>query len=568
MRKAIIGLFLVVTGVLSAKTMAAPRFAAGPGFLSYPVCSRAGDPSSAAPGFCSFDWDESGNIYVAANNRYLIRNPQWSPQTLFDYGSLPYTFPSFVKAHGDQLYFGESGNFNSVMEIPQTGGTAFTLFTLAGTYDCDFNGQSQLIISANPGWAGSKIYAWWSGLTAPRLLADLQDPSGPVAVDRDDALYYGYGSADYPPAASDVVFYTATQVADAIQSGTPLSPSDGAVFAVMTGAASFAFDRDTPAQNLFVSSGAGIISRVSGPENLRPFARGSSPFTMRFQAGTGDYAAFIPGGGRLFVLGTDWADYASAIFAVEPCPQNFILDSGDYRADGASAFAVFRPAQGLWAIKDFTRRYFGSPGDLPVSGDWAGDGTALPAIFRPARGLWAIAGGTRFYFGKKGDIPLPRDYAEDGVTVAAVFSPGAGLWAERNITRFYFGEEGDFPLPEDYSGDGTTDPAIFRPATGLWSVRGITRFYFGESGDLPVPGDYDGVPGWEAAIYRPATGFWSVQNMTAFYYGEAGDWPVPADYDGNGSADAAVFRPSNGLWAVRDLTRIYFGSRLDCPASR
>ena len=80
----------------------------------------------------------------------------------------------------------------------------------------------------------------------------------------------------------------------------------------------------------------------------------------------------------------------------------------DFDGDGTGDIAIFRESSGLWAIRNLSRFYFGTTGDLPKPSDWEGDGTDLPTIFRSSSGLWAIRGVTRAYFGGINDIPVTR----------------------------------------------------------------------------------------------------------------------------------------------------------------
>ena len=123
--------------------------------------------------------------------------------------------------------------------------------------------------------------------------------------------------------------------------------------------------------------------------------------------------------------------------------------------------------------------------------DFDGDGTDDIGIFRPNNGLWAVKGITRAYFGAQSDIPVPGDYHGDHTTRAAmtVFRPNTGLWAVRGLTRLYFGSSQDIPVPGNYTGSlpaRNTDMAVFNNSVGLWAIRGFTRCYFGESGDEPL----------------------------------------------------------------------------------
>jgi len=81
--------------------------------------------------------------------------------------------------------------------------------------------------------------------------------------------------------------------------------------------------------------------------------------------------------------------------------------AADFNGDGTNDIGIFRPASGLWAIRNITRAYFGSSVDTPLPGDYNGNGKSEIAIFRDASGLWAIRNLTRIYFGGSGDDPLP-----------------------------------------------------------------------------------------------------------------------------------------------------------------
>ena len=546
MRKMFAMLVLIGAMMIVSRAGAAPTFSAGPGYVSYPLISVTGDPGAYSPGIQAFDYDGEGNLYIFSRNQ-IIKNSDGTPEVLFNYPTTVTVYGSFVRVWGDTVYFGESSN-GSVRSVPAEGGASSRLFSipdykgipaslrsgldfdLAGNFDCGFNSQSQMFLSANPGGfaAGENKIYYWDGQTDPVIVADMGKYSGPLAFDRNDDLYYGF--TGYPAGPENVVYFSAARVADAISSGVPLSSDDWAIYASGVDACSgLAFDQNTPVQNIYTSSSLGTVTGIPGPRNINKFGSGSSPSILRFLPRENDYRAFRPDGGRLSILGTDWLDYSSTIFAVEPCPQNFIVGGGDYGISGRSEIAVFRPSSGLWAIRGVSRLYFGAAGDLPVSGDYNGDGLAVPAIFRSVTGLWAARGISRCYFGSKGDFPVPADY-EGGFQNLAIFRPSTGLWAIRDVTRFYFGGAGDLPISGDYNGDGTVDPGIYRPSSGLWAIRDMTRLYFGSV--------------------------------------DKGDSPLPLDVDGDGTIEPGIFRPDTGLWAIRGVTRVYFGTEGDFPASR
>ncbi|MEA1927017.1 MAG: hypothetical protein U9N73_02330 [Candidatus Auribacterota bacterium] len=565
MKKVMAILVLIGAMTLVSQAGAAPSFTGTPGYMVRPIVTIPGDSSTWTSGIQSIDGDENGSVYLFGQNQYILKKePGSSATVLYDYGSS--VFGSFVKLQGETLYFGESTT-GSIKSIPAAGGTADNLFTLANSYDCAFNSQSMMALSANPSWSGNMLYVWWHGMTDPQVIANVGDNSGPIAFDNNDNLYYGR-STTYPPGPEDIVYFTAAQVANAISTGTPLTSSDWAVYAAGVNApGGMTFDQNAPVPDLFsTSSGLGTLSRITAAAT-RQMGTGTYPSSPRF-LGAGSLRSFLNSECALVVNCTDYNNsYDSTIYAIRSCPQNFIIGSGDYSITGASDIAVFRPDSGLWAIRDVTRTYFGAEDDLPVAGDYDGDGTSDPSIYRPDSGLWATRDITRVYFGSDQDIPLPRDYDADGTADPAIFRPTSGLWAIRGVTRAYFGADGDFPVP-DYTGDGAL--VIFRPSTGLWAVRDLTRFYFGASGDLPVPGDYDGDGSTDAGVYRPASGLWAIRGVTRIYFGSGEDWdvPVPLDYQGSGTTALAIYRPSAGLWAIRGVTRVYFGSEGDFPATR
>jgi hypothetical protein len=262
--------------------------------------------------------------------------------------------------------------------------------------------------------------------------------------------------------------------------------------------------------------------------------------------------------------GSGQEDTIRAIWSDPP----LVIPSADYDGDGTGDPAIFRPANGLWAVRSVTRVYYGRDDDRPVPGDYNGDGTTGIGIFRGETGLWAIRGWSRFYFGSTVDLPVPGDYDGNSLCDPAVFRDYSGLWAVRGITRRYFGATGDIPVPGDYSGDGTSGIGIFRRMNGLWALRGISRIYFGGTADTPAGHDYngDGIP--DPAVFRSATGLWASRGISRFYFGGENDEPIPGNYNGAGVDEAAVFRPANGLWAVRPLSRFYYGRNEDIPVVR
>ncbi len=97
---------------------------------------------------------------------------------------------------------------------------------------------------------------------------------------------------------------------------------------------------------------------------------------------------------------------SSAVLVILAALTVISAPAADFTGDGRDNIAIFRPSSGLWAVRGYTRAYFGTAGDIPAPGKWDQGARDQIAIFRPSSGLWAVQGGARNYFGTAGDIPL------------------------------------------------------------------------------------------------------------------------------------------------------------------
>ena len=158
--------------------------------------------------------------------------------------------------------------------------------------------------------------------------------------------------------------------------------------------------------------------------------------------GTGQPFSWNMTGGDTFMCVLSGDTVLNHSGEANPSGDNFVAEGTDPEAP----LSIYRPASGLWALRNRTRAYFGNSSDTPVYSDYDGDGTRDIAIYRGTSGLWAIRGITRAYFGGGSDEPVPGDYNDDGVADIAIFRESSGLWAVRGLTRGYFGTTDDIPL--------------------------------------------------------------------------------------------------------------------------
>lgn len=136
---------------------------------------------------------------------------------------------------------------------------------------------------------------------------------------------------------------------------------------------------------------------------------------------------------------------------------------GDYDGDLRADTAIWRPNDGMWWVlysgdipgqnaEDYTAVQWGLPGDIVVPGDYDADRKTDFAVWRPTDGTWYIRNSetdaaTAWQWGLPGDIPIVGDFSGDGLLDFTVWRPAVAYWYHNDrrggITTVQWG------LPDD-----------------------------------------------------------------------------------------------------------------------
>ena len=292
-------LSILLAGTLSAS----PRFS--PGFTYSTLYTRAGDPGAWVAGIQSFDFGSDGTLYVFAENRYIVKDPAGVNEVLYDFGSA--TWGSFLKLDNDSpqnVWFAESmtGAVQSVVSDGGLGQVPTPRGTRGYNFDMAVNSGNQVFVSANTGWSDpNKIWFWKSA--AWQELAGMDGSSGPITFDAADNLYYGF--AQYNSTQEEVVYFTDAQIQPVIAAGPVLSDADAATYAEDLNT-NYGLAYEAANADIFSSSSLGTVTRITGQNEHGPFGCGDSPSVVRCW------------NGDAYLLCTDWSDYESTIFRLQP----------------------------------------------------------------------------------------------------------------------------------------------------------------------------------------------------------------------------------------------------------
>ncbi len=148
-------------------------------------------------------------------------------------------FKSFVRKHGDDIYFGLDANIYRVSYSSPSAPVAAA--ALGNNYDMQFDAAGNAYAVANPGWAGNHIYQvdLTGGNSHTVVVANAGTYSAVLAIDGAGDLYYG----TYNFGPNDIRSFSAAQLAAASAAGAAMAFMDGAhVTDLTSGAGGMAFD--------------------------------------------------------------------------------------------------------------------------------------------------------------------------------------------------------------------------------------------------------------------------------------------------------------------------------------
>lgn len=303
-------------GLASLSLFAPPASGAvttGPGFAHHAVVAA---PAGSFIG--GMDALPNGNVALFDGTAILELDPSSGAVvgTLFTPPS--FVFGSFVETDpsGTFLLFGESST-GTITRVPLDGSPTSVVGTIPFNFACAFDAVGAAYVAASPTFATTQVYRVNLTSGAADLILDMSGPSGPIAFDSSNALYYAEASAAFPaPSGQQTIYrFSAAKVATATGPGH-LGAADGTPFVPsVTAIADLVFDDE--GDLLASDSAEGTIREFDAGGNLRSLIASELPFnaitTLAFRgtdAATTRFDAFQPAaGGTLFALSTDFFSF-------------------------------------------------------------------------------------------------------------------------------------------------------------------------------------------------------------------------------------------------------------------
>ncbi len=243
-----------------------------------------------------FDRLPDGNFVAFSGNRIIKITADGNVNTLYTFESPVYG--SFVKVRGESIYFGESSN-GTIWQMKLDGSNPQLMGTLQNNFDLEFNSLGQAFVSANPGWAGQKIF-FFDG-NSDEIVTGLSGYSGPLAFDSSDNLLY---ATAWARGGDSILLFNASDVAGAI-GPTSLTQADGQV---LTSSINSPYDMELDLLgDIFFTSGGTIYKLASGSGMATSFATVQNPYyyltTLRYSAFDNSLSVLV-GGDSVGVIST------------------------------------------------------------------------------------------------------------------------------------------------------------------------------------------------------------------------------------------------------------------------
>jgi|GEM_PF-1917953 len=235
-----------------------------------------------------FDRLPNNNFAAFVGNRVVEVTPGGYVSTLYEFNTP--VFGSFVKVLDDKIYFGESSN-GTIWRMSLDGTNPELIGTLENNFDMEFNSLGQAFVSANPGWAGQKVF-YFDG-KSDEIITGLLGYSGPLAFDSADNLIYATAWAS---GGDSILRFNADDVAGAI-GPTSLTPADAEI---LVKPINCPYDMELDVYgNIFFSSGGAIYRLADGAGAPSSFAAVVNPYdyltTVRYCAADNSISVLVGG---------------------------------------------------------------------------------------------------------------------------------------------------------------------------------------------------------------------------------------------------------------------------------
>jgi len=285
---------------------------AGAGFSNTAVAAA---PGGAFPG--GMDLLPSGHVAIFDGSAVVEVDPADGSVLGTLYTPPGFVFGSFVKTDptGSFLLFGES-LLHTITKIPLDGSPTSVVATVSNNFDCAFDAVGAAYVTASPSGTTTQVYRLNLVNGATDQILEITGPTGPLAFDAMNNLYYAEASGTFPaPQGQQTIYRFAKAKVQTATGPGHLTESDGIAFVPgVTSVADLVFDDEG---DLIASdSSEGTIREYDAGGNLSATIATEEPSkgitNLAFAAGNGP-SVFGPfqdaSGGTLVALSSDFFSY-------------------------------------------------------------------------------------------------------------------------------------------------------------------------------------------------------------------------------------------------------------------